>query len=109
VLAAERAASGAIHVAGRLIGIPSPGPVGPVWLAVWGPGIRLTPDHGAGIEGTVTGARLAPGRWEVSADIGQPLVAHLPLGDAPPRPGTRIHITIEPSFAVVIDDVPPTT
>jgi ABC-type Fe3+/spermidine/putrescine transport system ATPase subunit len=109
VLAAERAARGAIHVAGKLVGIQSPGPVGRIWLAVWGPGIRLTPDHGAGIEGTVTGARLAPGRWEVSADIGQPLVAHLPLGDAPPRPGTRIHITIEPSLAAVIDDVTPTT
>jgi ABC-type Fe3+/spermidine/putrescine transport system ATPase subunit len=104
VLEAERTAAGAIHLGGRPVGLQSPGPAGRVWLAVWGTGIRLVPADEPGAHGVVTDARLAPGHWEISVDIGQPAVAHEDLGRRPAPPGTRIGLSLEPSLTAVIAD-----
>jgi ABC-type sulfate/molybdate transport systems ATPase subunit len=105
VLEAERTADGAIHLGGRPVGLlSSAGPAGPVRLAVWASGIRIAAPDEPAIEGIVTDARLAPGRWEIAVDIGQPLVAHAHLGEPPPAPGTRTRVLLEPSLSAVIAD-----
>jgi tungstate transport system ATP-binding protein len=102
VLEADRTATGAIHIGGRPVGLHSPGPPGRVWVAVWGSGVRLVAPDGTGAEGVVAGVRLAAGRWDVSIDIGSPVVAHGDLGHRPPAPGSRIGLVLDPSRTAVI-------
>jgi ABC-type Fe3+/spermidine/putrescine transport system ATPase subunit len=102
VLEAERTATGAIHVRGRPTGLRVPGPPGSVSLAVWGAGVRLATADGTRPEGAVTGVRLASGHWEISIDVGEPLLAHGDLAHRPPAPGTRVGLAFEPSGSAVI-------
>jgi ABC-type sulfate/molybdate transport systems ATPase subunit len=105
VLRAERTADGTILLGGRPVGLlSSAGPAGPVRLAVWATGVRFAAPDEPAIEGIVTGARLAPGCWEIAVDIGQPLVAHAHLGEPPPAPGARTRVLLEPSLTAVIGD-----
>jgi ABC-type Fe3+/spermidine/putrescine transport system ATPase subunit len=66
-------------------------------LAVWAAGVRLGPP-GDGMTATVLRVTPGPGRWEVALDGPTPLRAHLPLSDAPPAPGERVGITLDPSL-----------
>jgi ABC-type sulfate/molybdate transport systems ATPase subunit len=102
VVAAERSAAGAIHIGGRPVGLRSPGRAGRVWLAVWASGIRLTAGEQTAVDGVVTDARLAPARWEIHVDIGQPLIAHADLPERPPAPGTRVGVSFAAALTTVI-------
>jgi ABC-type Fe3+/spermidine/putrescine transport system ATPase subunit len=104
VIKAERTTRGAIDIGGRPAGLHSPGPAGPVWLAVWASGARLVAPDPAILRGVVTDARLGPGHWEIAVDIGQPVIARRELGQSPPAPGTPTGLSLEPALTAIIDE-----
>jgi ABC-type sulfate/molybdate transport systems ATPase subunit len=103
VIPAEVDRNGQVLIAGKLCGLRESRSPGPVTLAAWGAGVRPVPPESAGLEATVE--RVAPGggRWEIFLAAGAPLRAHLPIDQAPPRPGERVGVRINPGLAILID------
>jgi ABC-type Fe3+/spermidine/putrescine transport system ATPase subunit len=94
---------GSVLVAGRptgLLATPGPRPVG---LAVWAAAIRVCARDDGPLHATVDRVTTAPGRYEVTVDAGVALRAYLPLTTAPPPPGTKVSVELDPALAAVLE------
>jgi ABC-type sulfate/molybdate transport systems ATPase subunit len=88
-----------------LVTLPDATP-GPATLAVWAHGIRLT-GQTADPSWTVTAVRPGAGSWQVtlhSVGEAESLLAHVPLGDQPPRVGDQVPLSLR---AVDVALIPP--
>ena len=104
VIPVEIDVSRQVRVAGAPCGVSATTKPGPATLAAGGAAVRLDPAGGAPMAGVVT--RLSPGagRWEVTLDAGETLIAHLALDQPTPTVGDRVGLLIDESHAVVIPE-----
>jgi ABC-type sulfate/molybdate transport systems ATPase subunit len=96
--------SGQVRVGGAPCGVSAKTTQGAATLAAWGTAIRLNPDDGTPLRAIVTRVSPGPGRWEVTLDAGETLIAHLPLDRSVPRVGVEVGVLIDETHAVVIPD-----
>jgi ABC-type sulfate/molybdate transport systems ATPase subunit len=97
-------ASGQVRVNGALCGVSTKLNPGPATLATWGTAVRLDPTDGAPMAAVVKRISPSAGRWEVTLDAGEALIAHLALDQATPTAGDQVGVLIDVRHAVVIPD-----
>jgi len=93
---------GELLVAGRPCGIRSDRPPGDVTVAAWATAVRLAPPRDGSFEATAEHVCVGPGRWEVVLTGEQTVRAHLPLAGAPPQPGDRYAVRLDPELTTLI-------
>ena len=101
VIPAEADSTGRVLIGGAPCGIPAGAP-GPAVLAAWASAIRITPDGHVPLTATIERVSAGPGRWEILLSGPADLRAHLPLHEAPPRPGDRVGVDIDRSGATLL-------
>jgi len=98
--------SGQVLIAGTPCGLRATPDLRPAALAAWGGAIRIGRAGEGPLPATVKRVAPGPGRWEVALMAGEPLRAHLPLDQNPPRPGEAVAVGIDSAHATVIADRP---
>jgi ABC-type sulfate/molybdate transport systems ATPase subunit len=96
--------SGQVLVDGAPCGVSATTNPGPATLATWGTAVRLGPAEGAPMGAVVTRISPGAGRWEVTLDAGETLIAHLAMDQPTPAVGDQVGVLIDESHAVVIPD-----
>jgi ABC-type sulfate/molybdate transport systems ATPase subunit len=99
-------ASGHVLVDGSLCGISTTANPGAATLATWGTAIRLDPAGDAPMVAVVKRISPRAGRWEVTLDAGETLIAHLTMDQATPAAGDEVGVRIDEGHAVLIPDQP---
>ena len=78
--------------------------VGPAVLAAWATAVRITPKGAVPLTATIDRVSAGTGRWEVLLCGPAELRAHLPLHEAPPRPGTCVGVVVARSGATLLQE-----
>ena len=75
---------------------------GPATLAVWATGVGLGPTADSQAVASVRTVVPGPGRWEIVLDGGPTLVAHVSADTAPPNPGDRVGLRLNPDLCTIV-------
>jgi ABC-type sulfate/molybdate transport systems ATPase subunit len=106
VIPAEIDRHGEVLIAGKPCGLRETRSPGPVTVAAWGAAVQLMPSESAALEALVERVSPGAGRWDVALAGEAPLRAHLPLDQAPPRPGDRVGMRLDSALATLISQAP---
>ena len=102
VIPVEADNTGRVLIGGVPCGVPARNS-GPAVLAAWATAIRIIPKGRVPLTATIEKVRVGPGRWEVLLSGPAELRAHLPLREAPPRPGAHVGLDIDRFGAILLE------